>query len=104
MLDRGPDVVGNLSIKLGLSSTREVLNAFHGLTGKEPGSKVDKLLLVTTALPFFLTYSIGKVIVSAEVALDIDLNALANLLLNDPTFSSVHSISEFESKAASLLD
>jgi len=104
LFDRGEDIAVNLGIKLRLSSTSEVLNAFQGLTGKEPGSKVDKFLLVTTVMPFFLAYSIGKVSVVAEVALEINLNALANLLLNDPAFSSVHSISEFESKATSLLD
>jgi hypothetical protein len=104
MFDDSGDISVNLGIKLGLSSTSEVLNAFHRLVGKEPGSKVDNFLLVTTSMPFFLTYSIGKVTVSGEVALEINLNALANLLLNDPAFSFVHSISEFESKAASLLD
>ena len=35
--------------------------------------------------------------------MEIQLNALVNLLLNDPSFSGVNTIADFESKAALLL-
>jgi len=101
LLDESGDTAVDLAIKLSLSSTRQVLDTFLQLVKKEA---ISQFLLVTTTMPFFLTYSIGKVIVLAEVDHELKLNALANMLLKDRSFSSVYSVSAFEAKAISLLD
>ena len=101
MFDTSNDIAVDLAIKLGLSSTKEVLNTFQQLANKEA---ISKFLLVTTTMPFFVTYSVGKMIILSEVDQELKLNALACLLLKDPDFTSVHSISEFEAKATLLLD
>jgi len=101
MFDQTGDISVDLATKLGLSSTRQVSDIFHQLAKKE---SISKFLLVTTTMPFFLTYSVGKVIVLAEVEHELKLNALSNLLLNDPDFASVHSVESFEVKAQSLWD
>lgn len=104
------DAAADLAKALGLSSTKEMLDTFQKLVMNEA---VSQFLLVTTSMPFFLTYSTKKVVVS-EVDHELKLNALANLLLNDPAFSSIRSVvppydsarvvAAFENKAASLLD
>jgi hypothetical protein len=101
MFDESGDIAVDLAIKLGLSSTRQVLDTFVQLVKREA---VSQFLMVTTTMPFFLTYSTGKVIVLAEVDGELKLNALAHLLLKDRSFSSVHSVSAFEAKATSLWD
>ena len=97
----GGDAAVDLAIKLGHSTTKQVLDSFQQLAKQEA---ISRFLLVTTTMPFFLTYSTGEVIVMAEVDHELKLNALAHLLLKDPSFSSVHSFSAFEAKAMSLLD
>jgi hypothetical protein len=99
MFNESGDIAVDLAIKLGLSSTRQVLDTFGQLVKREA---VSNFLMVTTTMPFFLTFSTGKVIVLAEVDLELKLNALAHLLLKDRSFSSVRSISAFEAKATSL--
>jgi hypothetical protein len=101
MFNESGDAAVDVALKLGLLSTRPVTDMFQSLVKNEA---VSQFLLVTTAMPFFLTYSLGKVVVLAEVNHELMLNALANLLLKDPGFSSVHSVPAFEMKAASLLD
>jgi hypothetical protein len=101
MFDESGDTAADLAIKLGLLSTRPVLDTFQSLVKSEA---VSQFLLVTTAMPFFLTYSTGKVVVLAEVNHELMLNALANLLLKDPSFSSVHTVPAFQAKAASLMN
>jgi uncharacterized RDD family membrane protein YckC/tetratricopeptide (TPR) repeat protein len=100
MFKQSGDTAVDLAIKLGLSSTRQVLDTFLQLVKREA---VSEFLLVTTTMPFFLTYSTGSVIVLAEVDHELKLNALAHLLLKDQGFSSVHSVSDFEAKAISLM-
>jgi hypothetical protein len=101
MFDESGDIAVDLAIKLRLSSTRQVLDTFIQLAKREA---VSRFLMVTTTMPFFLTYSTGKVIVMAEVDDELKLNSLAHLLLKDQSFSSVHSVSAFEAKATSLWD
>ncbi len=101
MLDESGDIAVDLAIKLRLSSIRQVSDTFQQLVKKEA---VSQFLIVTTTMPFFLMYSTRKVIILAEVDHELKLNALAHLLLKDPSFSSVHSVPAFEAKATSLLD
>ena len=82
-------------------STKTLLDSFLALVKTEA---ISQFLMVTTTMPFFITYSTEKVIVLAEVDHELKLNALANLLLKDPAFSSINSVAEFEAKAASLLN
>ena len=95
------DIAVDLAVKLGLSSAGQVMNTFQQLAKNE---SLSKFLMVTITMPFFLTYSTGKVVVLVEVDLELRLNTLVNLLLTDPSFSSVRSASEFEAKGASLWD
>ena len=101
MLDGSGDLAVDLAIKLELSSTRQVMDVFLQLVNDKA---VGQFLLVTTTMPFFLTYITGKRVIVAEVYHELKLNALANLLLTDPSFASIHSVSAFEAEAASLLD
>lgn len=99
-LDKTGDLAVDIAVKLGLSSTEEVAKIFHQLAME---GNIAEFLLVTTTMPFFLTYSIGKTVVAlTEVELELRLNALANLLLNDSDFSSVHSAPDFKARAQSL--
>jgi len=99
MLDDNQDLSVTLALKLGVSSTREVLDAFQALVQKD---ETAKYLIVTTTMPFFLNYSTDKIVVIAEVEHELKLNALANLLLTDPAFHDVASVARFERIAESL--
>ena len=100
MFDDSGDPSVDIARKLGLTSTRQVMEIFQQLVNNE---EVSKFLLVTTAMPFFLTYGGAKATVIVEVDYELKLNALAHLLLKDPSFSSVHSVSAFQAEAAALL-
>lgn len=96
----GEDTAVDLAVALRLRSTKQVLESFMELANRK---FVLSFLLVTTTMPFFEKYSIGKIVVITEIDLELRLNALANILLNDPDFSDVHSIEAFKSKASLLL-
>lgn len=100
MFDKTGDIAVDIGRKLGLSSTEEVINVFQKLAKQ---GNTSEFLLVTTTMPFFLTYSRDKVVVLAEVEQELRLNALANLLLNDPEFTQVHSVADFRERLGSLL-
>lgn len=97
--DDNQDLSVTLALKLGLSSTKAALDAFQAVVQKDATAKY---LIVTTTMPFFLTYDTDRVVVVAEVEHELKLNALANLLLNDPAFSTVASVTSFEAIAESL--
>jgi hypothetical protein len=100
-LSGGGDVAVELGRKLSLRSTREVLETFQAVANED---SVGKYLIVTTTMPFHLTHWVGKRIAIAEVEQELKLNALANLLLNDPDFASVRDRSQFQEKASALWD
>lgn len=95
------DPAVNIAVKLNLASTSEVLDLFQEMANDQ---SIREFLLVTTTMPFFLKYSVGKVVMLVEVEHELKLNTLANLLLNDPEFASVHSVAEFKAKAQALLN
>jgi hypothetical protein len=92
-----------IGLKLRLSSAVEILGSFLSLTSITEEKEIVEFLMVTTCMPFFIIYSVGTVIVISEVAQELMLNALANLLLNDPYFQDVTSVESFRMKARSLL-
>jgi hypothetical protein len=90
-----------IAVKLGLSSFQEVLTAFQPMLENEI---VGMFMAGTTMNHFLFKYTEGAIWFSEEVATEVVLNSLANLLLRDPEFITVHSPSEFEAKAVSLLE
>jgi len=98
------NTVSLIGLKLRLSSAAEILSSFLSLTSITEEKEIAEFLMVTTFMPFFLTYSVGTVVVISEVAQELMLNALANLLLNDPYFQDVTSVESFRTKARSLLE
>jgi len=94
------EVIDSVVTRLRLSSANEIPTIFQRLIGNK---SIFQFLLTTTVMPFCLLYSTNKLILLAEIAMEIQLNTLVNLLLNDPSFSGVNTIADFESKAALLL-
>ncbi len=90
-----------IAIQLGLSSMEEVWIAFQHLLENEA---IATFLAGTTTNHFFFKYTEGAIWFSEEVASELILNSLANLLLIDPEFSKVHSIEEFEAEAVAMLE
>lgn len=95
------DLAVELGRRLGLRSCQAVLETFQNLAKDEA---ISSYLIVTTTMPFHLTYATDKVIVVAEVEHELQLNALANLLLNDAEFVRVDSPQVFRQKAAGLFE
>lgn len=92
-----------IAIKLRTSSAEEILRDFRAMTKDQ---SIGAFLMATTVMPFFLQYtdpSMGKVRVIGELAEELMLNALANLLLKDAAFANVHSIKMFREVAISLM-
>jgi hypothetical protein len=100
MFDESGDISVDIARKLGLRSVREVMATFQEVVKDE---QVAIFLLVTTTMPFFLTYSSAKAAIISEVDYEMKLNALAYLLMKDPGFSSVKDVFEFRKKAGALL-
>lgn len=98
-LARAGDVAVELGRKLSLRSTAEVLTAFQAVANDDA---VGKYLIVTTTMPFHLTHWAGRRMVIAEAEHELKLNALANMLLNDPEFAGIRSRSQFQEKASTL--
>jgi hypothetical protein len=92
------DAAVGIAIKLMLPSTQDVLRHFQRLATNE---QVAGFLLATTSMPFSATYSSERVVI-AEVDYEVKLNALANILLNDPGFVNVRSVGTFEEKLVLL--
>ncbi len=90
-----------IAIQLGLPSMKEVLFSFQHLLENEP---IATFLAGTTINHFLFKYTSGAIWFSEEVASEIMLNSLANLLLKDPQFAHVHSIAEFEVEATTMLE
>lgn len=90
-----------IAIKLGLPTIKEVVNVFESILENEA---IATFLAGTTTNHFFFKYTDGAVWFSQEVASEIILNSLANILLKDPEFASIHSVAEFESKAVFMLE
>ncbi|MCK6582477.1 MAG: hypothetical protein L6Q49_05195 [Anaerolineales bacterium] len=65
---------------------------------------IATFLAGTTINHFLFKYTSGAIWFSEEVASEIMLNSLANLLLKDPQFAHVHSIAEFEVEATTMLE
>jgi hypothetical protein len=99
------DACGKLSLlayRINDSPSSELLDGFGKLTRNEA---ISEFLLVTTTMPFFLTYSTRQVAVIAEVDYELKLNALFNLLLNDKSISFGSStVRGFGEKVASFLE
>ena len=102
--DSTVDLAARLCRRLVCLRSSDLLEKFQELANNKA---VSEFLLVTTAMPFFLTYSKDKVTVIAEVEYELKLNALVNLLINDKAFSSKlmwSPLSELLSKLESLKD
>lgn len=90
-----------IAVKLELPSIQGIVTAFQPLVENE---SIATFLAGTTMNYFFFKYTEGVIWFSEVVANEIMLNSLANLLLKDPEFTKVHSLSEFKAKAISLLE
>ena len=63
-----------------------------------------QILTVSTSMPFFLACAKGQAVVVTEVDLELKLNALVNMVVNDPSFSRVKSSSDLQQVLARLPD
>lgn len=89
------DTAIDLALALDIPTTEKVLQTFERMTEMKD---VVAFLMDTTVLPFFDMYSItGQFQRTAipEVAHELILNSLANLLLNGSDFKSVRSVGDF---------
>ncbi len=97
------DVPRRLAARLGLFSPGEALAGFQDVLLKTEG--ISAFLMVTTVEPFVLRYCTGeKKVAVAEVMIELELNALANLLLTHPDFSAVNSLAAFKVKASAFAE
>ena len=93
-----------IAIKLRISSAEEILKQFRATIKDQ---SIGAFLMATTVMPFFLQYTepaAGKVRVIGELSEELMLNALANLLLQDPAFANVHSVQILKKVASSLIE
>ena len=104
--NRTVDMVVRLCDKLAFISTSFISgsqSALETLPKELNEGSTGDFLLVTTSMPFFLTYSKRQPTVVAEVDLELKLNALANLLLNDPAFKGITCLKDFSDNLKTLM-
>lgn len=97
--DKSVKLAYDLNCKFNFRGSKYVLQTCQEIVANKD---LSEFLLVTTTIPFFLTYSTGQTVVIAEIDHELKLNALTNLLLRDTSFSNAEG-SAVKAKAYELL-